>query len=326
MVSLDLVRRPRPRAVLIRLGLSDPALRRLVRQGQLQLHHRHYLDGRVPRDQAIVACAQAAYPGSVVSHFSAAHLAGLNTWVDGARQPALRYDATWLTRPPSARRNQRRRDIVVRRAGLPAADLSPSGLLLATSAARTAVDLARELPLRESIVTLDDALRSGVSRAELLTVLDRQERWPGARGARTAIDFGDPLSESALESVARVFFSTAGLPAPILQAQFFDGYQWMLERVDFWWPEFRLVAEADGLFKYDGNTQEERRRRIRDSYRRDQRISDRGVELIHFGWEDVVQPSDLVARLRAAARRGQARPGDTPIWRPTSTRPTTATA
>jgi len=315
MVSLDLVRRPRPRAVLIQLGLSDPDLRRLVRRGELQLHHGHYLDGRIPRDQAIVACAQAAYPGSVVSHFSAAHLAGLNTWVDGARQSVQRYHATWLTRPPTAQRNQRRPDIVVRRAGLPVADLSPDRVLPATSAARTTVDLARELPLRESIVTVDDALRSGITRAALLTVLDRQERWPGARQARTAIDFGDPLSESALESIARVFFSVAGLPPPILQAQFFDGYQWMPERVDFWWPRLRLVAEADGLFKYDGKTPEERRRRIRESYRRDQRLSDRGVELIHLGWEDVVRPSDLAFRLRAAARRGQSRPGDPPTWR-----------
>lgn len=316
MDPLELVRRPRRRAFLIALGLSDAAIRRYVRRGELQHHHGHYLDGRVDRDRAIVACAQAAYPGSVASHFTAAHLAGLSTWVDGAREAAPPYDATWLTRPPTAQRNQLRPDIVVRRAGLPVTDLSLREWVPTTSAARTVVDLARELPLREAIVTVDAALRSGTNRAELLAVVDRQERWPGARRARTAIDFGNPLSDSALESISRVFFTDRGLPPPVLQAQFFDGYQWMLERVDFWWPQFRLVAEADGLFKYDGRTPEERRRKIRSSYRRDQRLSDRGVELVHFGWEDVVQPdTDLADRLLSAAHRGAARPGDPPIWR-----------
>ncbi|MET7281271.1 hypothetical protein ABZS29_23740 [Kribbella sp. NPDC005582] len=328
MVPLELVRRPRRRAILIALGLSDADIRRCVRRGVLQHHHGHYLDGSVVRDQAVIACAQAAYPGSVVSHFSAAHLAGLSTWVDRTRRPAPPYDATWLTRPPTAGRNQLRPDIVVRRAGLAAGDLALHEWLLTTSAARTAVDLARELPLREAVVTVDDVLRSGATRTELLTILDRQERWPGARQARTAINFGNPLSESALESIGRVFCAVAGFPPPVLQAQFFDGYQWMPERVDFWWPRFRLVAEADGLFKYDGPTPEDRRRRIRSSYRRDQRLSDRGIELVHFGWEDVVQPhSDLIARLRSAAHRGQSRPGDPPIWRVAPTAlPTTATA
>jgi hypothetical protein len=273
----------------------------------------------------VIACALAAYPGSVASHFSAAWLAGLQQWTDRGRPSAPPIDAVWLTRPPTGQRNQRRTDIVVRRAGLPSVDVSRQERLPVTSIARTAVDLARELPLREAIVTVDHALRMGTTTTELLSVCARQEHWPGIRRAHASISFGDPRSESALESIARAVFAAAGLPVPELQVQFSDGFGWLLERVDFWWPQFVTIGEADGLAKYEADSPEERRRRMRRSHRRDQRLSDLGVELVHFGWEDVVNPrSDLVPRLQAAFARGKARPTPPPTWRPAPL-PTTAT-
>lgn len=311
-----MTRTPQRRQVLLELGLRDADVRRLVRREVLQHHHGHYLDGRVEEQLARIACAQVRHPGSVVSHFSAAQLAGLRTWTDSQRPLAPPTDAVWLTRPSVAKRNQRRGDIVVRRATLTPADLSRHGWLPVTSTARTVVDLGRELPLREGIVIVDDALRRGISFADLEAVVDGQFRWPGIRRAQLAIEFGDPRAESALESIARVAFAAAGLPAPVLQVQFWDGTRWMVERVDFWWPQFRTIGEADGLAKY-GDTPAEQRRRLRLSHRRDQRLSDRAVELVHFGWEDVLDPrSDLIHRLKAAFERGRSRPGDPPLWRP----------
>jgi len=312
---LAVTRTPQRRQILLELGLRDPDLRRLVRRDVLQHHHGHYLDGRVDERLARIACAQARHPGSVVSHFSAAQLAGLSTWTDGGRALAPPVDAVWLSRPSVAKRNQRRRDIVVRRATLAPADLSRHGWLPVTSTARTVVDLARALPLREALVTVDHALRSGTSLTDLEAVVERQFQWPGIRRAQVTIEFGDPGAESALESIARAAFAAAGLPTPVLQAQFWDGTGWMPERVDFWWPQYRTIGEADGLAKY-GDTPEERRRQLRQSHRRDQRLSDRAVELVHFGWEDALDPrSDLIHRLRAAFERGRSRPGDPPLWR-----------
>ncbi|TCC29254.1 hypothetical protein [Kribbella sindirgiensis] len=311
-----LARTPQRRAALRQLGIGDADLRRLVRRGALRHHHGHYVDGRLDEQLATIACAHAAYPSSVVSHFSAARLAGLPVWTDSGRPSGAPIDAAWLTRPPEAPRNQRRPDIVVRRAGLTAADLAGHGWLPVTRVARTVVDLARELPLRESIVTVDGALRAGTTPAELHAVAERQQHWPGVRRAQEAIAFGDPSAESVMESIARAVFAAAGLPTPLLQVQFFDGFGWMPERVDFWWPWFRTVGEADGLAKYEANSPAERRLLLRRSHRRDQRLSDRGVELVHFGWEDVVDPrSDLIARLRAAFARGESRTTEPPRWR-----------
>ncbi|MFI6680275.1 hypothetical protein [Kribbella sp. NPDC050470] len=313
---MAMVRTPQRRRTLLALGLRDADVRRLLRRQALQHHHGHYLDGRVDQVLARIACAQAMHRGSVVSHFSAAQIAGLRTWTDIRRRSAPPADAVWLTRSPAAKRNQRRPDIVVRRAGLTLADLRRHDGLVVTTAARTVVDLARELPLREAIVTVDHALRTGTPVAECEAVLERQQRWTGVRRARTTLAFGDPRSESALESIARGLFAAAGIPTPVLQAQFWDGVRWMPERVDFWWPQYRTVGEADGLAKYDGSSAEERRRLLRAGHRRDQRLSDRGIELVHFGWEDAIdRHSDLPARLRAAFHRGRSRPTPPPTWR-----------
>jgi hypothetical protein len=306
---------PQPRAALRGLGLRDHDLRRLVRNERFHRYHQHYLDGAVDEVIARAACAQAAYSGSVISHFTAAELDGLLVWCDRKRRGAPPVEAIWLTRPPAARRNQLRTDIVVRRAGLPRDELLGAHDFPRTTTARTVVDLARELPFREAVVTADHALRRGVDPDELQLVLDRQRRWPGVRRARETVAFADARSESALESIARAAFFTGGLPMPVLQASFWAGEAPMSERVDFWWPEFRTVAEADGLAKYDGRTAEERRWQLRRGHLRDQRLSDHDVELVHFGWEDVVgDPGRLIHRLRSAFTRAQRRTSEPPVW------------
>jgi hypothetical protein len=310
---------PRRRGEMQQLGLRDHDLRRLLRSKTLQRVHQQYVDGELEARLATIICAQAAHPRSVISHFTAAELTELRTWADIKRDDCPPTKATWLTCVPGKRRrNQKSEDVVLRRAGLTAADLQRHRGLLLTTDARTVVDLARELPLREAIVTVDHALRVATSRADLQLVLDRQFGWPGIQRARTAIAFGDPRSESALESIARLSFAAAGLPEPILQAQFWDGEQWLPERTDFWFPQFRTVVEADGLAKYDAATVSERRRLLRQSFVRDQRLADRDVEIIHFGWEDaVLTPTKLSQRMQAAFARGERRTGDQPAWRTT---------
>jgi len=298
------------RRELLELGLEEHDVQRLLRNSGLQRSHARYLSGRVDPRLARIACAQAAHTGSVVSHFSAAELRGLRVWTGGTPDPV------WLTRRPGPARNLKRADVVLRRAGLPTADLQQHRGLELTSDARTTVDIARERPLREAVVTVDHALAGGLSPDQLKATLERQQGWPGVQAARAAVAFGDPRSDSALESFARVVFLEAGLPPPILQAQFWNGYRWMAERVDFWWPEFRTVAEADGLLKFEASTAEERRGLLRRSFERDQRLADRGLELVHFGWEDAVRRSaQLAGRIRAAFERGFRRPGPPPVWR-----------
>jgi 8-oxo-dGTP pyrophosphatase MutT (NUDIX family) len=308
---------PLRRSQLRELGLRDHDVQRLVRNGWLQRAHGKYIDGAIDKRLATIRCALTAHPRSVVSHRTAAELNNLRVWSDGSADAPEPTGAVWLTCKPGAnRRNKTRDDLVLRRATLPPADLRTLQGLPVTSIARTTVDLARELPLSEAMVTVDHALATAVRREELDLVLRRQRRWPGIQKAQRAIVFGDPRSESALESIARALFEEAGLPAPVPQAQFWDGQWWAEERVDFWWPQFRTVVEADGLAKFDAPTVKQRRRILRRAFERDERLADRDLELVHFGWEDaVLRPDQLAERLQAAFARGARRTGATPTWR-----------
>lgn len=307
--------RPVRHLELLELGLRKHDVERLLRNGGLQRAHQYYVRGDLDPGLARAGCAQAAHPKSIISHFTAAELVGLRVWSNPNRQPAP--DSNWLTCKPGSRRNLKRADVVLRCAGLTAADCQLHRSLWLTSDARTTVDLARELPLREAVVTIDHALSTSVSRGDLEAVLRRQRRWPGVQAARAAVALGNPRAESALESFARAVFAEAGLPVPFLQAQFWSDHGWMEERVDLWWPDFRTVGEADGLEKFEAATPAARRRLLRRSFHRDQRLADLGVELVHFGWEDVVShPDQLIRRLQAAFTRGSRRTNPTPTWRP----------
>lgn len=310
------VLRPRRRSDLLAIGLTDPDLRRLVRRGVIRHHYGHYVGAHLDPELARVMCAHAAHAGSVVSHFTAARLAELRTWVDSDRADAPSTASIWLTRPPGVGRRRSHDGLVLRLASIDRHDIRKHNRLQITREARTVVDLARELPLREAVVTVDHALAVAVARADLLAALDRQRGWPGVRQARTAVLFGDPRSESVLESIARVAFAEAGLPAPVLQASFWEDGRWMRERVDFWWPRFRTFGEADGLAKFEAASAGERRRLHRMAFLREQRLADRGIEMVRFGWEDALfEPKALAGRFQQAFARGLRRPGEVPRWR-----------
>jgi very-short-patch-repair endonuclease len=113
-----------------------------------------------------------------------------------------------------------------------------------TTVARTVVDVARH-DRRSAIMAADAALREDiVTRTELDSALLRARGWPGVRLAREIVALADPDAESPLESVVRLALDDDGFPPPKLQCVI-AGY-----RVDFLWPEYRLILEADGREKY----------------------------------------------------------------------------
>jgi very-short-patch-repair endonuclease len=103
----------------------------------------------------------------------------------------------------------------------------------------------------------------------------------------------DPAAGSPLESIFRVVLWSAGVPAPLSQYEVVDGL--FMARVDFAWPDYRLIVELDG-FAYHAD---------RASYRNDR---ERGNQLerlrwrvLRFTWEDVMfRPDEVVALILAA--------------------------
>lgn len=131
-----------------------------------------------------------------------------------------------------------------------------------TSLARTLVDVAASADFVHAIVKLDAGLRraggtehgnlsyeTGPDKTDLFCLLESRTPFRGAVRARRAIEFADGHSGSALESYFRVQCHALGLPAPTLQAPFYDE-QGLIGYTDFFWPHLGLIIEIDGASKY----------------------------------------------------------------------------
>lgn len=116
-----------------------------------------------------------------------------------------------------------------------------------TGLARTAADLARQLPFPEAVMTVDAALRLGAQRDDLIARIDRGH---GCRRAARAVLFGDARAESAGESISRAIMHLAGLPAPDLQRDIFTTDGRFVGRLDFYWDDADVGGEFDGRTKY----------------------------------------------------------------------------
>jgi predicted transcriptional regulator of viral defense system len=286
-------------------GITENRLKALVRSGSLVRVRRGVYATRPAIDYAAVNprrghALQVAAVGSAVgrdavdSHHSAALVHGINL----LSQPA---DTVTLTRPPATRTSRRRSDgIIFHAAELPVEHVTSRYGLLVTTIPRTVIDLARTTPLREAVVAADSALQAELTtKGELLAVVGVCRRWPGIEQARRVIEFSDERAESVLESCARVCFAEAGLEPPELQVTI-HGPDWSF-RVDLCWPEHRVIAEADGLAKY--NT----RKDLAKQFERDRLLRDAGYQVIHFTWHELMRtPEVVISRIRAAiaARTG----------------------
>lgn len=162
-----------------------------------------------------------------------------------------------------------------------------------TALLRTALDCARELPLRDGVVVLDAALQRGLTRADLRAGADRM----GGRGSaalRRAVRAVDDGAESPLESCLRLL--AAGLGQVASQVHI-PGVGRVDLLVDGW-----LVLEADG-FEYHSQ-----RASFRNDLRRANALAELGYRLLRFGHEDVVhRPEHVTATIRALLERGPSR-------------------
>lgn len=164
-----------------------------------------------------------------------------------------------------------------------------------TSVARTVVDLATTRDILSSIVTADRALRVDrrgevapmTTRAELLDVYNSRMPFHGSSRARRVLTSAVEQSDSPLESVSRYNMGSIECPHPVLQ-QRFDDYRGLIGFSEFYWPEYRLVGEADGRAKYL-SPQYRRGRSLEqillDEKDRADRLRALGLGITRWGWE-----------------------------------------
>jgi very-short-patch-repair endonuclease len=271
---------------LVRCGVTRWRLDVLVDAGALRVVHRDVLSARrdVPDDEAV----RAAVVGldGVASHSTAARVWGIELLESAGCEVTVGRDRSRAVWP----------GVDIHRRRLAGEDVRVVGGLRVTAPVRTVVDLCLTLPLTAAVASTDAAVRAGVvaladPRRACLRLLSGQERSRVARVLRLV----DPRSGSVLESVCRVLFAEAELPAPLTQFEVrrLDGR--LLGRVDFAWLEHRLVVETDG-FAFHAD-----RVRYRTDRRRTNALLLDGWRVLRFSWEDVVHsPETVVEAVRAA--------------------------
>jgi hypothetical protein len=301
-------------------GISPPLLRSLVRSGELiRMRQGVYATKRAAdwagadpvRAHALKVLAAMATAGgagatgatgvaggvsgasgnAVASYHSAALLHRLSLLTSPA--PAT----VTLTLPPASKWNRARpADIVFHASELPKEHVTRLYNLPVTTVARTVADLARTLPFMDAVVVADSALnQEKTSKPEILQVLEKCKGWPGVRQARRALEFADERAESPLESAARVVFAEAGLDPPELQVTIHGERAQFAARVDFLWRAQKVIAEADGLVKYND------RKDLLNERERDHQLREAGYIAVHFTWRELFRtPEEVIARLRNA--------------------------
>lgn len=209
---------------------------------ELRRHHEAVYPGVwVPRGAELdaVTRARAAWLWSdrrgVLGGLSAAATLGAK-WIESGRPAELIHDNR---RPPAG--------IVVHTYALDETEIAGVRGLPVTTAARTAFDLGRQLPLIDAVQRID-ALMNAVD-VKTAGILDIARLHPGARGLRRlrrVLELVDGGAESPYESLTRVTVIRAGLPAPQTQVEVRGADGRVFARLDMGWPDWKVAVEYDG--------------------------------------------------------------------------------
>lgn len=308
------MREPWP-ATTFGLVRPGPGTRRRSRGGGVQVRP----DGSAPQLAAVDWTTPSAYaalvaqsPGSVVSHESAARVAGL--WLPP--EPDERAQLTTEDRPlPS--------DALVRRHR---ARLAPEDVVILdgvpfTTVARTAVDLALACRIPDALRALDAAAgllavgqawgtpnarvllasRDGLdlelrAREALSAAVARAAGRNGCRALARAVPWIDARSESPHESWSRGVLIEAGVVPeavgmPVLGA---SGRRYY---ADLAWPSRMLLAEVDGLGKYGADLRTVRERLAAERHRQAD-LEDAGWAVVR--WTAGERAPAVIDRVRRA--------------------------
>jgi hypothetical protein len=178
-----------------------------------------------------------------------------------------------------------------------------SGALDLTSLARTAIDVARDTDRLEcALAACDSALRMGVSREALQSVLERCRSWPGARLASGAVPLADGRAANPGESWSRAILIAQGVAPDDIQVPIYDA-DGLVGIVDFRWKG--VIGELDGKHKYnvpDDASPEEAAQILWKEKRREDRLRVDN-EVVRWGYAEHYRPEVIGDRVRQALAR-----------------------
>lgn len=129
--------------------------------------------------------------------------------------------------------------------------------LWVTPRAQTVIELALAVPFSQAVAAADHVLKADpdeslepISKIEIMVVAKRLSSRSKYERVDKVIRFADVRSGSVGESVSRACLYLAGFPQPELQYRVKNDDGLLIGIGDFYWEEFHLVGEYDGLAKY----------------------------------------------------------------------------
>lgn len=162
-----------------------------------------------------------------------------------------------------------------------------------TEPAWTAVEIARNLVRPRALATFDAALRSkACDVGALVRAATGRAGRPGIGVVRELIALARATAESPMESEARLVMLDGGLPEPVLQLKIADRYG-RVWRVDFAWPENKVIVEYDG-YPFHKTPQQ-----IRHDHEKRAALEEAGWRVLGITSEDVRRyPARMLDRIR----------------------------
>lgn len=296
-------------AQLREAGIERRRVQRRVDAGELVVVNRGlYRMSGAPTTwhQRIWAALLEAPPDTVVSHRTAARLHGIGTFTSAAIDLAR-------IRDPANRTAVAPTDLH-RTLHLPGHHLATVDGIPTTSVARTVFDLAAlvspkrwardlpSLPRRQVERALDDALARGLPISAVEQVL-REHGGRGRGGTRVLRSLleergeGYVATESVLEDLVLQVLREHKLPTPVRQQVVHGEHGW-IGRIDFAFPPYRTLLEADGRQHHTMLLDQERDRW------RDLALAAEGSLVVRVTWRQLVDApgrfaTDLGRVLRA---------------------------
>jgi very-short-patch-repair endonuclease len=284
-------------------GLNDRVLYRLVRDGTLvrlrqgvyALRSTYLAADDKTRHLMLCRAVMRLYAGHVVlSHGSAA-------MASGGPDYGLDLINAHVTHLDGGGRNKAR--VVHHQGACLVGDLRRQDGHWITTPARTVLDVAGVSGAEAGLVQANHVLHLELTTmSELHSVAQAVEFWPRTLPHHLVLHLAEPKVESVGETRSMFLFSSQGLPRPEPQFEIQLPHG-EVARVDFAWPELKVIVEFDGAEKYHrhrrpGETIEQMV--MREKRREDLIREVTGWTVIRLIWKDLDVPVATALRIRRA--------------------------
>lgn len=173
-----------------------------------------------------------------------------------------------------------------------------------------AIGVAEIVGHTAGVIALDAALHRGdASKAELEALMASASPYrPRRRVALRAVAHSDAGAESPLETLVRLLLVRLGY-RPTTQVVIRTPGGGFVGRVDLLLEELGVIVEVDGRVKYTADDARDATTVLMAEKRRESALTDLGYGVVRVEEADLSRPSEVVARIDAAAARamGQGR-------------------